>query len=95
MLEAIRGSVTSHMLVAGAAAALSALVTWQGAPLVTSSAAQPATPGVMDVLPLGTPRQLIALSYTTSHFLHQIDAFTINKRIRDLPDEPCIARVII
>jgi len=48
---------------------------------------QPATPGVMDVLPLGTPRQLLALSYTTSHFLHQIDAFTITKRIRDLPQD--------
>ena len=50
----------------------------------------------MDVLPLGTPRQLIALSYTTSHFLHQIDAFTINKRMICLKiREPCIARVII
>src|SRR5439155_5769576 len=38
------------MLVAGAAAGLSALVTWQGAPLVTSSAAQPAPPGVQQIL---------------------------------------------
>ena len=50
MLEAIRGSVSSHMLVAGAAAGLSALVTWQGAVLVTSSAAQPATPGVQQIV---------------------------------------------
>jgi len=50
MLEAIRGTVTSHVLVAGAAAGLSALVTWHGAPLVTSSAAQPATPGVQQIL---------------------------------------------
>jgi quercetin dioxygenase-like cupin family protein len=47
MLKAIRGSVTSHMLVAGAAAGLSALVTWQGASLVT---AQPATPGVQQIV---------------------------------------------
>jgi quercetin dioxygenase-like cupin family protein len=45
MLEVIRGSVASYALVAGAAAALSALATWQGAALVTPSAAQPATAG--------------------------------------------------
>jgi len=50
MLKAIRSSVSSHMLAAGAAAGLSALVTWQGALLVTSSAAQPATSGVQQVL---------------------------------------------
>jgi len=45
MLKVIRGSVASYALVAGAAAALSALATWQGAALVTPSAAQPATAG--------------------------------------------------
>ena len=50
MLKAIRGSVSSHMLAAGAAAGLSALVTWQGALLVTSSAAQPAASGVQQVV---------------------------------------------
>ena len=42
MLKIIRGSVASYTLVAGAAAALSALATWQGTVLVTPSAAQPA-----------------------------------------------------
>jgi hypothetical protein len=46
MLKIIRGSVASYALVAGAAAALSALATWQGAVLVTPSAAQPAAGGV-------------------------------------------------
>ena len=50
MLKAIRGSVSSYMLAAGAAAGLSALATWQGALFVTSSAAQPATPGVQQVV---------------------------------------------
>ena len=49
MLDAIRRSLASHVLVAGAAAGLSALVTWQGAALVTPSAAQPA-PGVRQIL---------------------------------------------
>jgi len=38
------------VLVAGAAAGLSALVTWQGVALVTPSAAQPTTPGVQQIL---------------------------------------------
>ena len=50
MLEAIRGSITSHLLVAGAAAGLAALATWHGVTLVTPSAAQPATPGVQQIL---------------------------------------------
>ena len=50
MRKVIRGSVASHVLVAGAAAGLSALVTWNGAALVPSSAAQPATPGVQQIL---------------------------------------------
>src|SRR6266699_5689025 len=50
MLKTIRGFVSSHMLAAGAAAGLSALVIWQGSPLVTSSAAQPATAGVQEVV---------------------------------------------
>jgi len=50
MLDAIRRSLASHVLVAGAAAGLSALVTWQGAALVTPSAAQPAAPGVQQIV---------------------------------------------
>src|SRR6267142_42477 len=49
MLDAIRKSLASHLLVAGAAAGLSALVTWQGAAPVTPSAAQTA-PGVRQIL---------------------------------------------
>jgi quercetin dioxygenase-like cupin family protein len=50
ILKAIRGSVASHLLVATVAAGLSALATWPGAVLVTPSAAQPATPGVQQIL---------------------------------------------
>ena len=50
MLEVIRGSIASYALVAGAAAALSALATWQGAVLVTPSAAQPAAGGVQQIV---------------------------------------------
>src|SRR5262249_50957673 len=50
MLDAIRRSLASHVLVAGAAAGLSALVTWQGAAPVTPSAAQPAAPGVQQIV---------------------------------------------
>jgi quercetin dioxygenase-like cupin family protein len=50
MLKVMRGSVASHLVVAGAAAGLSALVTWQGATLVPPSAAQPATPGVQQIV---------------------------------------------
>jgi quercetin dioxygenase-like cupin family protein len=50
MLTVIRGSVASYALVAGAAAALSALATWQGAVLVTPSAAQPAAGGVQQIV---------------------------------------------
>jgi quercetin dioxygenase-like cupin family protein len=50
MLKVIRGSVASYALVAGAAAALSALATWQGAVLVTPSAAQPAAGGVQQIV---------------------------------------------
>ena len=46
----LRGSVASYALVAGAAAALSALATWQGAGLVTPSAAQPAASGVQQIV---------------------------------------------
>ena len=45
-----RGSVASYALIAGAAAALSALATWQGAVLVTPSAAQPAAGGVQQIV---------------------------------------------
>ena len=47
---ALRGSVASYALVAGAAAALSALATWQGTGLVTPSAAQPAAGGVQQIV---------------------------------------------
>ena len=50
MLKVIRGSVASYALVAGAAAALSALATWPGAVLVTPSAAQPAAGGVQQIV---------------------------------------------
>src|SRR5215813_13979346 len=50
MLKVIRGSVASYALVAGAAAALSALATWHGAVLVTPSAAQPAASGVQQIV---------------------------------------------
>ena len=50
MLNVIRGSVASYAFVAGAAAGLSALATWQGAALVTPSAAQPATAGVQQIV---------------------------------------------
>ena len=50
MLEVIRGSIASYALVAGAAAALSALATWQGTVLVTPSAAQPAAGGVQQIV---------------------------------------------
>lgn len=50
MREAIRGSVASHVLVAAVAAGLAALATWQGATLVTPSAAQTPTPGVRQIL---------------------------------------------
>jgi quercetin dioxygenase-like cupin family protein len=50
MLKVIRGSAASYALVAGAAAALSALATWQGAVLVTPSAAQPVAGGVQQIV---------------------------------------------
>jgi quercetin dioxygenase-like cupin family protein len=50
MLEVFRGSLASYVLVAGVAAGLSALVTWQGAVLVTPSAAQPAAGGVQQIV---------------------------------------------
>ena len=55
MLEVLRGSAASYVLVAGVAAGLSALVTWQGAVWVTPSAAQPAAAGVQQIVtqPLG------------------------------------------
>ena len=50
MLKVSRGSVVSYALVAGAAAALSALAAWPGAVLVTPSAAQPAAGGVQQIV---------------------------------------------
>ncbi|HZN50419.1 MAG TPA: cupin domain-containing protein [Methylomirabilota bacterium] len=50
MLKVFRGSLASYVLVAGVAAGLSALVTWQGAVLVTPSAAQPAAGGVQQLV---------------------------------------------
>src|SRR5262245_30352728 len=50
MLNAIRGSLASHLLVAGVAAGLSALATWHGATLVTPSAAQPVVAGVQQIV---------------------------------------------
>jgi quercetin dioxygenase-like cupin family protein len=46
----VRGSVASYALVAGAAAALSALAMWSGAMRVTSSVAQPAATGVQQIV---------------------------------------------
>jgi len=50
MRKVFRGSLASYALVAGVAAGLSALVTWQGALLVTPSAAQPAAAGVQQIV---------------------------------------------
>jgi len=50
MHTVLRGSLASYALVAGVAAGLSALVTWQGAVLVTPSAAQPAAAGVQQIV---------------------------------------------
>ena len=50
MRKVLRGSLASYALVAGVAAGLSALVTWQGALLVTPSAAQPAAAGVQQIV---------------------------------------------
>jgi quercetin dioxygenase-like cupin family protein len=50
MLKVFRGSLASYVLVAGVAALLSALVTWQGAVLVTPSAAQPAAGGIQQIV---------------------------------------------
>ena len=50
MFGIFRGSLASYALVAGVAAGLSALVTWQGAVLVTPSAAQPAPAGVQQIV---------------------------------------------
>jgi quercetin dioxygenase-like cupin family protein len=50
MLEVFRGSLASYALVAGVAVGVSALVTWQGALLVTPSAAQPAAAGVQQIV---------------------------------------------
>ena len=50
MLKVFRGSLASYALVAAVAAGLSALVTWQGAVLVTLSAAQPAAGGVQQIV---------------------------------------------
>jgi quercetin dioxygenase-like cupin family protein len=50
MLKVFRGSLASYALVAGVAAGLSALATWQGALLVTPSAGQPAAAGVQQIV---------------------------------------------
>jgi quercetin dioxygenase-like cupin family protein len=50
MLKVFRGSLVSYALVAGVAAGLSALATWQGALLVTPSAGQPAAAGVQQIV---------------------------------------------
>ena len=50
MLKVFKGSLASYALVAGVAAGLSALATWQGALLVTPSAAQPAAAGVQQIV---------------------------------------------
>ncbi len=52
MFRILRGSLTSHALVAGVAAGLTALVSWQGTVLVTPSAAQPAPAGVQQIVSL-------------------------------------------
>ena len=49
-MKIIRGSDASYVLVAGVTAGLSVLVTWHGVRLVTSSFAQPASPGVTQIL---------------------------------------------
>lgn len=50
MLKVFSGSLASYALVAAVAAGLSALATWQGAVLVTPSAAQPAAGGVQQIV---------------------------------------------
>ena len=50
MLTVLRSSLASYAVVAAVAAGLSALVTWQGALLVTPSAAQPAAAGVQQLV---------------------------------------------
>jgi quercetin dioxygenase-like cupin family protein len=50
MHRVLSGSFASYALVAAVAAGLSALVTWQGAVLVTPSAAQPAAAGVQQIV---------------------------------------------
>ncbi len=50
MRKIFGGSPASYAVVAGVAAGLSALVTWQGAGLVTPSAAQPAAGGVQQIV---------------------------------------------
>jgi quercetin dioxygenase-like cupin family protein len=50
MLKIMTGSVASYALVAAGAAGISAIATWQDAKLLTSSAAQPATAGVQQIL---------------------------------------------
>jgi quercetin dioxygenase-like cupin family protein len=50
MVKVLRGSLASHALVAGVAAGLSALVTWQSAVIVTPSAAQPAAAGIQQIV---------------------------------------------
>jgi len=50
MHKVLRGSLASYALVAAVAAGLSALVTSQGALLVTPSAAQPAAAGVQQIV---------------------------------------------
>src|SRR5215510_3377082 len=50
MLKIVRGSVASYALVAAAAAAISAIASWPSGKLVTPSTAQPANPGVAQIL---------------------------------------------
>jgi len=50
MLKIVRGSVASYALVAAAAAAISAIANRPGGKLVTPSTAQPANPGVSQIL---------------------------------------------
>jgi len=50
MLRTTTGCVASYAIVAAAAAAISAIATWQGAKLVTPSVAQPAAGGVQQIL---------------------------------------------
>jgi quercetin dioxygenase-like cupin family protein len=50
MFKMVRGSIASYAVVAAAACGLSALAAWQGATLVTPSAAQPPPPGVQQIL---------------------------------------------